>query len=105
MPRRPRLRVGLIGCGSIAASAHVPALQQLRSLVDVALVSDIRAQAAESIAQILGCGWTADYRVLLDDASIDAVLICTPEFAHAEQAVAAAQSGKHVLCEKPMART
>src|SRR5215469_8091581 len=105
MSRQPPLRVGLIGCGGIAVSAHVPALQQLRSLVEVASVSDIRPPAAESVARTLGCDWTADYRVLLDDASIDAVIICTPEFAHAEQAVAAAESGKHVLCEKPMART
>jgi predicted dehydrogenase len=103
--QRPRLRVGLIGCGGIAASAHVPALQQLRSLVEVPLVSDIRPQAAESIAQTLGCDWTVDYRVVLDNPSIDAVVICTPEFAHADQAVAAAQAGKHILCEKPMART
>jgi predicted dehydrogenase len=99
------VRVGLIGCGSIAASAHVPALQQLSPLVEVAMVSDIRPQAAERIAQTLGCGWTVDYRVLLDDPSIDAVVVCTPEFAHAEQVVAAAGAGKHVLCEKPMART
>ena len=90
MSRQPPLRVGLIGCGGIAVSAHVPALQQLRSLVEVASVSDIRPPAAESVARTLGCDWTADYRVLLDDASIDAVIICTPEFAHAEQAVAAA---------------
>jgi myo-inositol 2-dehydrogenase/D-chiro-inositol 1-dehydrogenase/scyllo-inositol 2-dehydrogenase (NAD+) len=105
MSRQPPLRVGLIGCGGIAVSAHVPALQQLQSLVEVAMVSDIRSPAAESVAHTLGCEWTADYRVLLDDATIDTVLICTPEFAHAEQAVAAAESGKHVLCEKPMART
>src|SRR5690348_4266777 len=89
-----RLRVGLIGCGGIASSAHVPALLQLRSLVEVPVVSDIRAEAAESIAQKLGCDWTVDYRVLLDNASLDAVVICTPEFAHAEQVVAAAHAGK-----------
>jgi len=105
MPRPPRLRVGLIGCGGIAASAHVPALQELTPLVDVAMVADVRPQAAERIAQTLGCEWTEDYRRLLDDSRIDAVVICTPEFAHAEQVVAAAQAGKHVLCEKPMART
>jgi predicted dehydrogenase len=74
-------------------------------LVEVVRVADIRQPAAESVARTLGCDWTTDYRVLLEDASIDAVLICTPEFAHAEQAVAAAEAGKHVLCEKPMART
>ena len=105
MVRSGRLRVGLIGCGGIAVGAHVPALQRLAPRVEVSLVADIRHDAAERIAHTLDCGWTTDYRRLLDDASIDAVLICTPEFVHAEQAVAAAQAGKHILCEKPMART
>src|SRR5262245_47302363 len=100
MSHPSRLRIGLIGCGGIAASAHVPALLQLRSLVEVPMVSGIRAEAAHSIAHTLESNWTLDYRVLLDDPSIDAVLICTPEFLHAEQAVAAAQAGKHILCEK-----
>jgi predicted dehydrogenase len=99
------LGVGLIGCGGIAASAHVPALRQLRWLVEVHMVCDIRSEAAESVAHMLGAEWTTDYRRLLDHPEIDAVVICTPEFLHAEQAVAAAARGKHVLCEKPMART
>src|SRR5438067_9930103 len=100
-----QLQVGLIGCGSIATSAHVPALLRLTSLVHVRRVCDIRAEVAESVATSLEAEWTTDYRTLLEDRDIDAVLITTPEFLHAEQAIAAAQHGKHVLCEKPMART
>jgi predicted dehydrogenase len=100
-----RLGVGLIGCGGIAASAHVPALQRLGRLVEVKSVCDVRAEAAERTADMLGATWTTDYRRLVERPDIDAVVICTPEFLHAEQAVAAAECGKHVLCEKPMAST
>ena len=96
------LRVGLIGCGTIATSAHVPALQRLRSMVRVLRVCDIRQEAAQAVAASLGCAWSTEYRALPDDAEIDAVIITTPEFLHAEQAIAAAQAGKHVLCDKPM---
>ena len=75
-----RLTVGLIGCGSIAASAHVPALQRLTALVRVRNVCDIRSDNAERIAGSLGATFTTDYRTLLDDPQIDAVVITTPEF-------------------------
>jgi len=100
-----KLSVGLIGCGGIATRAHVPALQRLSALVRVRSVCDIRAAVAESVSEALGANWTTDYRVLLDDSEIQAVVITTPEFLHAEQTLAAVQAGKHVLCEKPMART
>jgi predicted dehydrogenase len=99
------LNVGLIGCGGIAQRAHVPALQRLSSMVNVSRVCDVRADAAERVGNLLGCEWATDYRTVVDDPHIEAVVICTPEFLHAEQTVAAALAGKHVLCEKPMART
>jgi predicted dehydrogenase len=83
----------------------VPALQHLATLVRVRQVCDIRAEAAENVAQLLGAGWMTDYRQLVEDPQIDAVVITTPEFLHAEQTIAAVEAGKHVLCEKPMART
>src|ERR1700704_4908682 len=98
-----KLNVGLIGCGGIATSAHVPALQRLAALVRVREVCDIRPAVAEKVAELLGASWTTDYRLLLEDPQIDAVVITTPELLHAEQAIAAVQAGKHVLCEKPMA--
>jgi len=69
------------------------------------MVCDIRPDVAEAAATSLGASRTPDYRTLLEDSSIDAVVITTPEFLHAEQTIAAAEYGKHVLCEKPMART
>ena len=47
----------------------------------------------------------ADYRKLLEDSSIDVIHVCTPNDSHAEISIAALESGKHVMCEKPMAKT
>ena len=101
-----QLRVGLIGCGSIALSAHVPAIARLAPLARLTAVCDVRGAVAERTAASLGIArWTTDYQDLLADAEIDAVIIATPEFLHAEQTIAAATLGKHVLCEKPIAAT
>lgn len=99
-----RLRVGLIGAGTIAHSAHLPAIAQLHSELELVAVADVRAEAAEQAArQYSAEHWYADYRELLARPDIDLVDICTPEFLHGEQVVAAAEAGKHILCEKPMA--
>ena len=49
--------------------------------------------------------WHGDWRALVADAEVNAVYIATPVHVHAEQTIAAAEAGKHVLCEKPMAMT
>lgn len=68
--RMPELTVGLIGCGSIARSAHVPALLRASALVRVLSVCDIRPAVAEQVAHTLGAGWTSDYHQLLEDPRI-----------------------------------
>jgi predicted dehydrogenase len=98
--------VGLIGCGSIALGAHVPALARLTSVARMVGICDVRVDVAEQTARSLGVErWTADFHDLLGDSTLDAVIITTPEFLHAEHTIAAAQAGKHVLCEKPIAAT
>src|SRR5206468_7730595 len=63
-----------------------------------------RADRAAEFAQRHGARrWYADWREALGDRDVDAVYLATPVRLHAEQAVAAAEAGKHVLCEKPMA--
>jgi predicted dehydrogenase len=99
-----RLRAGLIGTGTIAFSAHLPAMRYLRDEVELVAVADVRPEAAEKAAREFGAEhWYSDYRALLDRDDIDFVDICTPEFLHHEQVTAAAAAGKHILCEKPMA--
>src|SRR5215218_3903572 len=100
------LRVGLIGAGTIALSAHLPAIARLKGLVEFVAVADVRPAVAEAAAARYGAEAAyADYRQLLARPDVDLVDLCTPEFLHAEQTVAAAAAGKHVLCEKPMAAT
>jgi predicted dehydrogenase len=66
-------------------------------------VSRARAELAESFAREFGARrWYSDWRELLLDHEIDAVYVATPVHLHAEQTIAAAEAGKHVLCEKPM---
>lgn len=100
-----RVGWGLVGCGDIARKRVAPAL---RDLDNCELVSVSRADAAraESFAKEFGAKrWHADWRELVKDPLVEAVYVSTPVHLHAEQAVAAAEAGKHVLCEKPMALT
>src|SRR3954465_13159631 len=98
-----RLRWGLIGAGDIAKRRIAPGLRDLPNC-ELVSVSRSRSELAESFAKEFGVRkWFADWRDLIADDEIDAVYIATPVFLHAEQAIAAANAGKHVLCEKPMA--
>ena len=94
---------GLIGCGDIAQKRVAPAI---RDLAACELIGINRAQselAAAFAKQFSARRWYLDWKKLLLDEEIDAVYIATPVHLHAAQAIAAAEAGKHVLCEKPMA--
>lgn len=98
-----KVRWGLIGCGDISRKRVAPALRDLASCELVA-VNRARADLAESFAREFGAPrWHRGWRELIADDEIDAVYISTPVYLHAEQTIAAAEAGKHVLCEKPMA--
>jgi predicted dehydrogenase len=94
---------GLVGCGDIAARRVAAALGQVEGSALVAVARARAALAAEFAARHGARRWHADWRDVLEDAEVDAVYLATPVRLHAEQAVAAAEAGKHVLCEKPMA--
>ncbi|MDZ7373279.1 MAG: Gfo/Idh/MocA family oxidoreductase [candidate division KSB1 bacterium] len=98
-----RVRWGLIGCGDIARKRVAPALRDLPSCELVA-VARARAELAERFAREFGAKrWYAHWQDLVADPEIEAVYIATPVYLHAEQTIAAALQGKHVLCEKPLA--
>jgi predicted dehydrogenase len=95
----------LIGCGDISRKRVAPALRDIPECELIA-VSRARADLADAFAKEFGAKrWYGDWRELIADGEIDAVYIATPVYLHAEQTVAAAEAGKHVLCEKPMAMT
>lgn len=99
------LNWGLIGAGDIARKRIAPALRDLPNC-NLISVSRSRSELAEAFATEFGAKkWFADWRDLLADNEIEAVYLATPVYLHAEQTIAAAEAGKHVLCEKPMALT
>jgi predicted dehydrogenase len=100
-----KIGIGLIGCGGIARSAHLPAMVQLRDRVVLRATADVDAAAAQAAAEPWGASHSTDYRHMLERPDIAAVVVATPEYLHEEQVVAAAAAGKHVLCEKPIARS
>lgn len=100
---RAALRVAIVGVGW-AGTRHVEAIGELgRGLVVECLVDADAAFLAERSAHLGIAKTYAAYADALADRSVDAVSICTPHPLHAPQAIAAAEAGKHVLVEKPMA--
>lgn len=98
------IRVGVIGCGQIAKVRHIPEFAG-NPAVTISALCDVEEEKAASLAREFGVKKVfTDYRELLKE-NLDAVSICTPNALHAEMAVAAAEAGKHVLVEKPMAVT
>jgi predicted dehydrogenase len=97
------IRWGLIGCGDIARKRVAPALRDIANS-ELMSVSRARFDQAEQFANEFGARrWYADWKELVADEEVDAVYIATPVNLHAALAIAAAKTGKHVLCEKPMA--
>ncbi|MCS7460820.1 Gfo/Idh/MocA family oxidoreductase [Paenibacillus doosanensis] len=102
-----KLKVAIIGCGGIANGKHLPSLAKLDQVELVAFCDIVleRAQKAADKYGVVGAKVYENYLELLNDASIDVVHVCTPNDSHADISIAALESGKHVMCEKPMAKT
>lgn len=101
------LRVGIIGCGSIARKKHAAALSQIEGVELIGFQSRSE-QSAQSLCNDFGAKGAKAYvtaEELLKNPDIDVVHICTPNNSHAELAVKALCAGKHVMVEKPMAIT
>jgi predicted dehydrogenase len=97
------VRVGIIGCGSIARRTHAPAFTASEGAELVGFASRTRTSAEVAASECGGGPVFDDWRDLAAHADVDAVDICSPNSFHHEQAVAAAKAGKHVLVEKPIA--
>ena len=96
-----RLRTALVGCGKVGAT-HARALGSLPES-DFVAACDATFGRAEAFAATYGVTPFADVAAMLAKARPDAVLLATPHPLHAEAAILAAESGAHVLVEKPLA--
>ncbi|WP_223066713.1 Gfo/Idh/MocA family protein [Paenibacillus caui] len=100
---KPKLRWGVIGCASIAQECVMPAIRKSETGILAALASR-SLKKSKDIAEQFGVEKAyGSYGELLSDPDIDAVYIPLPNHLHCEWSIAAAQAGKHVLCEKPAA--
>ena len=98
------MRFGIIGCGSIAASSFAPSLLNSRETDLAAVCRRDAAGARDFAARFGGCAAYDSAAALIADDAVEAVIVSTPTDTHCEHTLAAAAAGKHVLCEKPMAR-
>ncbi|MEP7189943.1 MAG: inositol 2-dehydrogenase [Roseiflexaceae bacterium] len=97
------LNIGLIGAGRIGR-LHAENLVTRIPSARLQMIADVNQDSARQCAQQLGIpGVAGDYRALLENRDIQAVLICSATDTHAEMIEAAAQAGKHIFCEKPIA--
>ena len=97
------LKVGIVGAGGITR-AHLPAYLERPDRVQLNAVCDLVEPLAQELAKKAGIDAVyLDINEMLRDADIEAVDICTTHNAHAPLAIAAAEAGKHVIVEKPMA--
>lgn len=100
-----QVRVGVIGAGGFANAFHLPNLVKMPQ-AHLAAVAALSGQKAKAAADRFGAAYcTTDYRDLLADKDIDAVVIATRHNLHPAIAMEAARAGKHVFVEKPLAIT
>jgi len=98
-----RLRVGVIGVGFIGW-LHARILHESFG-ADLAAVADADAKLEDQVERDFGCPFYTDYRHMLEQEDMGAVDICLPDSNHVVPSIDAARAGKHILLEKPMART
>jgi len=100
-----KIKVAVIGCGTIANSAHIPSYMA-NDTCEIKYFCDIIPERADAAVEKYGCGKAVyDYHEVLADPEIEAVSVCTPNLMHKTISIDALKAGKHVLCEKPAART
>ncbi|RLE88139.1 MAG: inositol 2-dehydrogenase [Thermoprotei archaeon] len=99
-----RIGIGVVGLGRIGR-LHAEVFHAKIERARLVAVCDISEELAKSIGESMGVKWYKDYDSMLKDREIDAVVICTPTFLHANMVIRALESDKDVFCEKPLTVT
>ncbi len=97
-----KIKVAVVGCGSIAKHRHIKEYAS-HSKVEFVAFCDLNKELADEYAQKFNAKSYTSYEELLAHEKVDAVSVCTQNSDHAKVSIAAAKAGAHVLCEKPMA--
>lgn len=97
-----KIKFAVVGCGRIAKN-HFAALAQHADRAELVGVCDVDTVALKQAAEATGAEPFKNLRSLLDSCPADVVVLTTPSGLHPEQAIQAAESGRHVMTEKPMA--
>ena len=100
-----KIKVGIIGCGSIADIAHFPSIDKYPETELVAVCDTDKKRAMQAAMKWNAKKYFTSYTEIFDKSDLDAVVIATPNALHYEQALAAAEAGVHLLIEKPLAVT
>jgi predicted dehydrogenase len=100
----PPVKIGVVGCGSIARSLHLPAIAALGDCLELVAVCDINESAARQAAEAYGVRCFNSFEKMLD-ADIEAVSVLTHAYNHHLLGAMAARAGKHVIVEKPISIT
>jgi predicted dehydrogenase len=100
-----KIGCGVIGPGSIAEIAHLPSINANPKSELIAVCSPSLEEAKAAAKKWGAKRWYDDYEKMVKDEEVDAVIIASPDRYHCPQTIAAAEAGKHVICEKPLACT
>ncbi|MHA1299120.1 MAG: Gfo/Idh/MocA family protein [Candidatus Helarchaeota archaeon] len=96
-----KIRFGIIGAGAVGYE-NTSLFKQNQNVELVSVASRTEEHASEFAKKFKMEKWYTDYKEMLEKEELDAVVICTPNNLHAEMAIAAAESGIHIFCEKPL---
>jgi len=99
-----KIRVGLVGLG-FSGSLHADAYSAIKDKANLVAVCDIDKEKAEMMACCYNAKAYTDFKEMLEKETLDAVDLCVPHHLHSKYVIAAAQAGKHVMVEKPIATT
>ena len=97
-----KLKVGVIGAGRIG-KVHAATLAQNVPQAEVLAIADVQLENAQELADKFGIELvSSNYKDILSNPLIEAVVICSPTDTHAQYIIEAAEAGKHIFCEKPV---